>query len=220
MAFLSKSIFAGVILYGAVLPVPATTLLDDTFADGSRSIQNLPVESAWYASSGSSLIAAPGAMTLTLGGSAILGVTYFTSNSASPVSLNIGDTLTANITFTFNGIAPLNTAQGFRIALCDFGTNRASADFSSSSSQGANVPGYALFQNMGGNFNNATPMDIFVRTVLSDKSSWERAAIGHLSPPARTAQIISRASPTMYNTHCNYPCNGPTSVQCKSLLHG
>src|SRR5580698_10061283 len=148
MTRLFKSTFIGILLCAAIFPVQATILLDDTFADGSRSIQNLPVESAWYASSGSSLTAAPGAMTLTLGSSAVLGVTYFTSNSTSPISLNIGDTLTANITFTFNGIAPLNTSQGFRIALCDFGTNRVTADFSSSSSQGAGVPGYALFQNM------------------------------------------------------------------------
>ncbi len=170
MIRLFKSFLVGILLCAAILPAQATILLDDTFADGSRSIQNLPVESAWYASSGSSLTAAPGAMTLTLGSSAVLGITYFTSNSTSPVSLNIGDTLTANFTFTFNGVAPLNTSQGFRIAVCDFGTNRATADLSSSSSEGVNVPGYGLFQNMGLSFNNTTPMNIFSRTNFVDKS--------------------------------------------------
>ncbi|MGH7952028.1 MAG: immunoglobulin domain-containing protein [Limisphaerales bacterium] len=148
----------------------ASILLDDTFADGARTIQNLPTESAWFASSGASLTTAPGAMTLAMGGSAILGVTYFAPNADSPIVLNVGDTLSATITFTFNGVAPLNTSQGFRIGLFDFGTNRASADFSSSSSQGGNVQGYSLFQTMGVTFNNSTPTDIRKRTTVTDKS--------------------------------------------------
>src|SRR5208283_6176016 len=44
------------------------------------------------------------------------------------------------------------------------------ADFSSNSSQGAGVQGYALFQNMGTAFNNTTPMDIRARTNVSDSS--------------------------------------------------
>lgn len=212
MTFLSKLTVAGMLLCATVLPATATTLLDDTFADGSRSIQNLPVESAWYASSSSSLTAAPGAMTLTLGSSAVLGVSYFTSNPASPISLNIGDTLTANITFTFNGIAPLNTSQGFRIAICDFGTNRVSADFSSSSSQGVNVPGYALFQNMGATFNSTVPMAILARTTLSDKSllgtsgDWTALAIGPGSTnnfPGFTSNVLYTLQLSLQRTDVN-----------------
>ena len=166
---LSKNILAAVLLSLAVAPANATVLLDDTFADGTRNNQLLPTDSAWYASSGSSLTATTGAMTLAMGTSAILGVTYFTP-TASPAALNVGDTLVATITFTFNGVAPLNSSQGFRLAVCDFGANRVSADFSSSSSQGANVPAYALFQTMGVTFNNATPIDIRKRTTVSDSS--------------------------------------------------
>ena len=181
---LHQTIFASILLVVASLPAHATTILDDTFADGTRNNQNLPVESAWYASTGAALAAAPGAMTLTQGSSAILAVTYFTTSANNPVSLNVGDTLSANITFTFTGVAPLNTSQGFRLALCDFGTNRVSADFSSNSSQGGNVPAYALFQNMGLSFNNATPMDVYARTTVSDKSllgtsgDWTSLAVG------------------------------------------
>ena len=166
----SQTILASVLTFATVASIHATVLLDDTFADGTRNNQNLPTDAAWFASNGGSLTAVPGAMTMAMGSSAILGVSYFTANAASQASLGVGDTLVTTITFTFNGVAPLNPSQGFRLAVCNFGNNRASADFSSSSSQGANVQGYALFQTMGATFNNATPMDIRKRTTLTDTS--------------------------------------------------
>ena len=75
-----------------------------------------------------STIAAPGAMTLQMGSSAILATTYFTTSANNPVSLNVGDTLSVNITYTFTGVAPVNTSQGFRLALCHFGASRANAE--------------------------------------------------------------------------------------------
>jgi hypothetical protein len=168
-----KALFPAVLVSALLLAAPtmrATVLLDDTFADGTRNNTSLPTDAAWFASSGGSLTATTGAMTLSMGNSAILGVCYFTTNAASPASLGVGDTLLATIIFTFNGVAPSNTSQGFRIGLFDFGANRVSADFSSSSSQGANVAGYALFQTMGAIFNNATPMDLRKRTTLTDTS--------------------------------------------------
>src|SRR5579862_3915819 len=165
-----QTVLASILLALLALRAPATVLLDDTFPTGTRNTQNLPTNSAWFASNAGALTAAPGAMTLTLGSSAVLAVTYFTPNATSPVSLNVGDSIVATITYTLNGVAPENTSQGFRLALCRFGTTRASADFSSSSSQGANVNGYALFQNMGVNFGSASPIDIRVRTNLTSSS--------------------------------------------------
>lgn len=165
-----QTVLASILLALLAFRTPATVLLDDTFPTGTRNTQNLPTNSAWFASNAGALTAAPGAMTLTLGSSAVLAVTYFTPNATSPVSLNVGDSLVATITYTLNGVAPDNTSQGFRLALCRFGTTRASADFSSSSSQGANVNGYALFQNMGVNFGSASPIDIRVRTNLTSSS--------------------------------------------------
>ena len=157
-------------LLAVALTARATVILDDTFADGTRNNENLPTDAAWFASSGSSLTATTGAMTLALGGSAVLAVSYFTTNAHSPVSLSIGDTLQATILFTFNGVAPSNSSQGFRLALCNFGTSRVSADFSSSSSQGTNVPAYALFQTMGTLFSGSSPVDLRKRTTLTDNS--------------------------------------------------
>ncbi len=164
-----------VALLGLASPGFATVYLDDFWADGSRSVQNLPTESAWFASSSGSLVTTPGSMTLSMGSSAVMVLTYFTTNSTSPVSLGLGDALTATFNLTFSGLAASNTSQGFRIGLFDFADStlspkRVTADGFSSSSQGAGVQGYALLQNMSPQFNNSTPMDIRKRTVLTDGS--------------------------------------------------
>ena len=123
-------------------------------------------------------------MTMVLGTGAILAVTYFTPNASSPVSLNIGDTLLTTMTFTFNGVPPFSHIGGISAGVCSFGANRVSADFSSNSSQGANVPGYGLFQTMGVTFNNSTPMDLRARTnltvtsLLGTASDWKSLTTG------------------------------------------
>jgi len=157
-------------MVGLAIPSHAVVILDDTWADGNRSNTSLPTNAAWYASSGSALTATTGSMTLTLGSSAILVVSYFTTNAASPAQLTVGDTLLTTITFTFNGVAAENTSEGFRLGIYEFGSNRVSADFSGNGTQGAGVQGYALFQNMGAAFNNTTPMDIRVRSNVADSS--------------------------------------------------
>ena len=152
-------------------------ILDDIWLSGTRTVQNPPSSSAWFTSSSTSLNAAPGAMTFTVGSTSILILSYFTPNSNSPpVTLNVGDTLTAAISFIFNGLPTLaSSSQGFRIGLFDFadGSNapkRAIGDGISSGSQGLNVAGYALFQKMYTTFSDSTPMAIRKRTNLPDAS--------------------------------------------------
>ena len=164
------AIFLGV---ATALGCHAAAVLDDTFADGTRNNQNLPTDAAWYVSSSSSWVTATNAMMLTMSSTAILGVSYFGANSSSPVSLAVGDTLTATIKFTFAGVTTGNTSGGFRIGLFDFADSTlspkwATADLSSNSGQGSGVQGYALFQSMG--VGNAAPMDIRKRTTASDSS--------------------------------------------------
>ena len=160
---------AAIALLTTQIPTHATVILDDTFANGTRNVQNLPTSSAWFASSGASVTAAPGAMSIAMGGTAILAVTYFAPANA-PVSLGVGDTLLATINFTFNNVDTANSGSGFRFAVCDFGTTRSTADLSSNSGQGANVQAYALFQNMSATFSSANPMAIMKRTTVTDPS--------------------------------------------------
>jgi pectate lyase len=215
MKALFHAVLASALVLAAVAPARATVLLDDTFADGTRNNTSLPTDAAWYASSGGSLTATTGAMTLSMGTSAILGVSYFTTNASSQASLGVGDTLAVTITYTFNGVAPLNSSQGFRLAVCDFGANRVSADFSSSSSQGANVPAYALFQTMGVTFNNTTPMDLRKRTTLTDTSllgtsgDWTSLGTG----PGSTNGFSGFVNGTQYTLQLSLQRTGSSSLQ-------
>ncbi len=159
----------------SLFPVKATTLLDDTFADGSRSNQNLPTDAAWFVSSSSSWTTSAGALSVAMSSSAVLGVSYFGVNSTSPISLAVGDTLTATIKFTFSGVAVGNTSGGFKIGLFDFADSTlspkwATADLSGNSVQGSGVQGYALFQSLGTTFNNTSPINLLKRTTITDAS--------------------------------------------------
>ncbi|HUI08304.1 MAG TPA: hypothetical protein VL486_14990 [Verrucomicrobiae bacterium] len=157
---------------GLALPARGGVILDDTWGDGTRSDQKPPTKSAWYSSKGSLLTATANSMTLSVSTGSVMVITYFTTNDASPVRLNVGDKLTASFTLTLNKVAAENKSTGFRLGLFDFGDSknspkRVSADKFSTSSQGFGVTGYALFQNMGATFHKSAPMDIRKRTNLS-----------------------------------------------------
>jgi len=170
-----RAVVAFAILLLTTFAASAVTLLDDTFADGTRGNQSLPTDAAWFVSSASSWKTAVNALTVTNGGSAILGVTYFGANSSTPVSLNVGDTLTVAVTFTFTNVASQNGSQGFRFGVYNFAESTlsprwATADLSGNSTQGSGVRGYSLFQNCGVTFNNSSPMDLRSRTNLASAS--------------------------------------------------
>ena len=215
MKQLHRILIAFAVVFTLILQVQATVILDDTFADGTRNKQNLPTDAAWFASSAGALAATTGAMTLSMGTSAILAVTYFAPTN-SPVSLSVGDTLQTTITFTFNGVnTAIGTSQGFRLALCDFSTNRVSADFGSSTSQGLNVSGYALFQNMATTFGSASPMDIRKRTTLTDASllgtsgDWTSLITG----PGNTNSFPGFANGTQYTLQISGQRTDVSSMQ-------
>jgi pectate lyase len=165
-----RSFLVMVALVGYALPSHAVVILDDTWADGNRNNTSLPTNSAWYTSSSGSLTATSGSMTLGVPSSAILALTYFTTNATSPVQLGIGDTLVTTLNLSLTSVAAQNSSQGFRLGLFYFGSNRVSADFSGNNGQGAGVQGYALFGNMGVTFNNASPIGVMKRTNISDSA--------------------------------------------------
>ena len=174
-----KVVFVLAAMVGLALPAHATVLLDQTtWTSGTRTSQSLPTRSAWFSSTSGSLSVSGGSLRLTVISSSDLVITYFTATTNSPpVQLNVGDTLTATFKCTFNAIPTPGTAsQGFKFGLFDFadGSNvplRVSSDSSfSSSSQGINVSGYALFGKMYQTFADTTPIDIRKRTTLSDTS--------------------------------------------------
>jgi pectate lyase len=175
MKHLYQTVLAFTLMFVAVVTGNAATLLDDTFADGTRNNQNLPTDSAWFFSTAADVTTSTGSMSIAMPSGSLMGITYFASNSSSPVQLGIGDMLTASITFTLNNVAPLNTSQNFRLGLFDFADSTLSpkwvtADGFGTGTQGAGVQGYALFQNMGVAFNSASPMNLLKRTTPTDAS--------------------------------------------------
>lgn len=94
----------------------AEVLLDDTFADGSRTETNLPTESAVWVSHPASVTMAPGSLAYTQSTSSQKLWTYFAPNG-SPVSLGVGEQLIATIEFTPRGALYNTASKNFRFGL-------------------------------------------------------------------------------------------------------
>jgi hypothetical protein len=176
----------------------SSLLVNTTWADADRTNTALPSSCAWWSSAtgttNGALKAAAGSLSGSPTNTAALWVTYFTTNGAPPVSLNVGDTLNVTLKLSLSGVAGANSANGFRMAVAntyDSTALRATNDAKLSNggsfettSLGTNVQGYALFQNMATIFKNASPMSILIRTNLADGSllgtntDWDTLATG------------------------------------------
>lgn len=146
---------------GFAAPVPAQTILNDVFADGSRAEQNLPTESQWFGNPGSSLTASVGHL---VGTPSATGsgnwTTYFSDSFASSVNLaNVGDVFRLTWVFTLDNVGAANSSQNFRLAIVQSPNGgRVSTDATPANQIYA---GYAMFGNMaptlgrgnGDNFN-------------------------------------------------------------------
>lgn len=142
----------------------AAVVVDDTWADGNRTNTNLTSDSAWYASSGTSLTVATGMMSGSTSTSNRTWWTYFTTDAATPLQLSVGDTLKATITFSLSGVNTSNTARGLQIGLYNFsGGARTTSDGSSPS--GTSVAGFMASVNVGQTFGVDNPLQISQRTT-------------------------------------------------------
>ncbi|MEI9962602.1 MAG: hypothetical protein WDM76_16245 [Limisphaerales bacterium] len=115
MAFATLSTFA--------LSSHATIIVDDTWADGNRTSSGPDgggIDSPWYSSTGSLLVAAPGSMTLSPS-SSLTTWTYF-APSGSPIQLSVGDTLQVTLSFTITGPGAQNASRALRFGLFDYNT--------------------------------------------------------------------------------------------------
>jgi pectate lyase len=166
----------GLCAFGLAAEIRADVLLDDIWADGSRTNQNLPTDSAWWFSYGAAT-AQTNSMFVPMrsDNTALLGLTYFTDGVSNPITLAVGESLTVSLRLVLSNVPPQNALPSFRMGLFDFADSalspkRVSADGFSNSSQGSGVQGYALFLNMGTTFNDQVPMHLFKRTGLSNTS--------------------------------------------------
>lgn len=149
-----------------------TILLDDTFADGTRNMTSYPTESAWFASSASTLAVVPGTLTGTDGTGSAMWLTYL---DTAATTLNVGDTFQLTLDFNVNSVAVQNASRGVRIGLFDFsnGTRVTSDTFSTGTgtgAPGAGVQGYMLNLNVGSTFGVAGPIQVNARTNINSVS--------------------------------------------------
>src|SRR6266436_6114299 len=98
-----KTLHAFPTFVGALLALAcqsqAAVILEDTWTDGSPKEQNLPAESAWFASHATNIVASTGKLSLLSATSSRQFITYF-APPGSPIALaNVGETLTATLTF-------------------------------------------------------------------------------------------------------------------------
>jgi endoglucanase len=132
---------ASLLLAGSPVNAQAGTLLDEQFADGERSTQNLPQSAAWYLEAGSRAHSSTVAdQTWNIlppsPPSRISAITVF---SGAPVSLSPGETLTVSLR-----LRPTQARGTFRVGLFDSGGARLTSDVVGNSKLLANYRGYDI----------------------------------------------------------------------------
>ncbi len=171
----------GLMLYSLTFAARAQTLVNDSWADGTRTDPAAPtysefgtdsdsdgdIESAWIAANrATNFIAAVGSLTFYPASSSRAGLTYFTP-AASPVTLADGQGLRVSLTFKPSGVAASSSATTTRFAIADYtGGTRLTSDGTSSSMNGAGVKAYGLFLNVANSFGLA-PLSLRERSNLS-----------------------------------------------------
>ncbi|HEY1718624.1 MAG TPA: immunoglobulin domain-containing protein [Verrucomicrobiae bacterium] len=179
MFYFSKRISIVALMLGIVARGHATVLLNDTFADGVRNIQNLPTESAWFSSSSAALtVPAAGDLRAVQPTTSLSLTTYFAPEGSEVNLATTGDELIITWIFTPTTVSSANTSQGLPLAIVN--TPSGSRISSDTSPPSAAYAGYAMFINMSQTLGGSTPFQLKKWSVasgnlLSSSTSWTNA---------------------------------------------
>jgi hypothetical protein len=204
--------------------VQATTVVDDTFADGISTNQNLPANSlqVFKSRSGTTRTDAVGSVEfdLTNAGGSDAYWAHFT-NSGSPVSLGVGDSITFQGTFSLTGFQ--NNSQDIRFGFFDSKGTRNAADLTGGQSNAVfgDDTGYAaqFFASGTGN-----PFVLYRRDVISPPitnifNSFTNAGFTALTGTGATArQALTNATP--YTFSYTVTRNSATETQITISVSG
>src|SRR4051794_20077219 len=93
-----KPSLLALLVLASTLGLHADVLLDDTWANATRTNQNLPISSAWWFSYGAAT-AQTNSMFVPMrsDNTALLGLTWFTSGTTNAVRLIVGESLTVSL---------------------------------------------------------------------------------------------------------------------------
>ena len=174
MKYLRNIIPAIVALLGLTLSSYSQVLLDDTWADGSRTETSLPTESAVWAGTPGNVTMGTGSLLYTQSGSSEKLWTYFTPDG-SPVSLGVGEQLIATIDFTPRTALYDNSSRSFRVGLFHDPTDPQVAEDVNSDGGGGTAPwtdstGYGVQIALSTGATNSTSANVGKRTDQSNSS--------------------------------------------------
>jgi len=214
------------------LTAQSVTLVADSFADGSRSEQNLPEESAWYTKNENvvrpTLFAEEGVLRLAMAPDSTQGSlsemihTYFTAPGEALV-LGVGESITATLTFTATGLNSANPAtNSFRLGLFHSNGVRVEEDGAGDSgnpgSRFQNYTGYAdlhrIGLNTGGSAFSMRKRDLLSTTSLLGSTN----AYSTLGGGPTDGQALSNG--TLYSITLDITRLTATSVRFRSYMEG
>lgn len=165
---LRATLLASLLISSLSLSAQWATLVNDSWSNANRSVQNLPHSSAWFGTSSDLLEAESGAMVGGVGESSRMWMTYFTN--AQPQMLNNGESLRISVRFIPYGVNTGNSNRGLRIGLFNSvnGTRINEDGFSSGGANGNNVTGYLLNMNFANTWGMDNPLELRRRTQLGN----------------------------------------------------
>jgi len=162
---------------GALLAAPpshADVLLDETLADGSRAESKRPAEAAFWVGREGDVTVAEGVLSTKMGPSSQKIWTYFTE--VEPVTLAVGQKLTASVSFTPRKQLAESTSRSLRIGLFHDPTSPRVEEDVNNDGGGSGAPwtdaqGYAVQVLVtGGEYSSTKPFDLGKRTNLTGHS--------------------------------------------------
>jgi hypothetical protein len=158
----------------AATVAPAQLLLNENWADGSRSENKLPDEAAVRVGRVADVTVKDGALSVTLSPASQKLWTYFSEKD--PVTLKVGQSLKASVSFIPRGALSESTSRSLRIGLFHDSTNpRVEKDLNSDAG-GPDAPwtdakGYAVQVLVaGGEYGSAKPFDLGKRLNLESQT--------------------------------------------------
>lgn len=209
-------------MLGIVARGNSTVLLNDTFADGVRNIQNLPTESAWFSSSSAALtVPAAGDLRAVQPTTSLTLTTYFTAEGSEVDLANAGDELIITWVFTPTTVSSANTSQGLPLAIVN--TPSGSRISSDTSPPSAAYAGYAMFINMSqtlGSSGNNLPFQLKEWNVagagnlLSSSGNWTALANGVASG------VHGFDSGTQYTFTMTFTRNASSGLDITAMMSG
>lgn len=210
---------ASSIFFSITASLCATTLLDETFADGVRTVQNPPTSIAWFASVSNSTTTAVGSVSIAGSTAARQLVGYFPSAGyGSPQTVTPGETMRLSLNFTFTGTLGSGTGNLIRFGVFNSaGGSEFAEDNINPNPLGTGYGGYvASISNAGGEISTS----ILARqaSAVSGALLTNTGAYGTLA--TATPITASFTTDTTYRLELNIERINATTILLTSIISG